>query len=519
MGKWLRRFAGTAAIGGVGCVAFDLMNDYVLSRGVCALYTAARISADYKLTDPTTIEELSDLHARSADRLVRTLLRNEGLFIKFGQGLSSLNHLLPPEYTSRLQVLLDNAPTTPKDQILRIIREDLGRAAADVFETFDETPVAAASIAQVHRAVLKLPDGTRQEVAVKVLKPRIRNQVWWDLTVHDIVCCLMEYTFGLKVSWAAKTIRDNMTKEVDFRTELDYTEEGRRVWADREDLYIPRLFPDYCTSRVLVSEWIEATKLLDVATVKAKYDPKAAMQTLMESYGDGLFRYGFVHADPHPANVLIRMDPKRPNKQQVVLLDFGLCIRTSDDFRKQYARVWRAIFTQDMVELNEVVRAWGIADAELFASFQLQKPFSRSRPVHTSETTKEDIRRLQQHMKERLNKMLDDDSRVPRELVFVGRGAQLLRSLNKTYGAPVNRANIFASKAVQALGGHRRLSFAVVRFNFTLLLMSVAHLWTTYVNTLLAYLFVSYRVSTLEDVLEQQEKEFLQPKMQVGTRD
>jgi aarF domain-containing kinase len=523
MGKWMRRFGGLVGVSVPTFFGFDWYNDQVLTRGIVALGTAGRVSMEYKFADPQTLEELSDLHARSADSLVWLLLRNEGLFIKFGQALSSLNHVLPPEYTTRLQVLLDQAPTSPTDQIMRIIAEDLGRPAHDVFIDFDENPVAAASIAQVHKAKIRLADGTQQDVAVKVLKPRIPNQVWWDLTVHDIICYGLEYSFGIKLTWTAKTIRENLYREVDFKVEADYTDLGREVWAGRPDLYIPKLYREYCSERVLVTEWIEATKMLEVDKIKAEFNPKAAMQTLMEAYGEGLFRAGFVHADPHPANVMIRWDPKRPGKQQVILIDFGLCMKTSDEFRRNYARVWRAIFTQNMDELEEVVKSWGIGDAELFASFQLQKPFSRSRPVHSSEITKKDLKKFQNNVKNNINRMLEDDSRIPRELIFVGRGAQMLRSMNKSYGAPVNRANIFASKAVDALGGHKgRWSKEMLRYEATLAFLALAHWWTQAVNGVLAYLFASYRVATLEDVMEEREKSFVMQhshRMEIGTSD
>jgi len=519
----MRRFGGLAAVSVPAFFGFDWFNDQVLSRGVVALYTAGRVSADYKFSDPKTLEELSELHARSADRLVSMLLRNEGLFIKFGQALSSLNHVLPPEYTKRLQVLLDQAPTSPTDQIMRIIAEDLGRSAHEAFVEFDETPVAAASIAQVHRAKIRLADGTVQDVAVKVLKPRIPNQVWWDLTVHDIICYGLEYAFGIKLTWSVHTIRENLYREVNFAVEADYTDLGREVWAGRPDLYIPRLYRDYCTRRVLVTEWIDAVKMIEVERIKREFDPKAAMQTLMEAYGEGLFSKGFVHADPHPANVMIRKDPARPGKQQVVLLDFGLCMKTSEEFRHNYARVWRAIFTQDMAELEEVVKGWGIGDAELFASFQLQKPFSRSRPVHSTAITKAEIRQFQNSIKANINRMLEDDERIPREIIFVGRGAQMLRSMNKSYGAPVNRANIFAAKAVASLDeGKGGWSTAMLRYEATLLLLALAHWWTQTVNGVLAYWFTSYRVSTLEDVMEEREKSFVlqhSHRMEIGERD
>lgn len=498
----------------------DAANDEVVSRGIRALGNTARVGYMYKFTTPETVEELSAMHGWAADLMVATILRNEGLFVKFGQGMSTLNHVLPPEYTSRLKVLLDHAPQITMADVRETVERDLGGRIEDVFVSFDATPVASASIAQVHKAQLRRPDGSVADVAVKVLKPKIPRQVWWDLLVHDMLCLGLEKAFDFKLQWTAQTIRDNLMREIDFTNEARYTERARVCFAHRDDVAVPRLFPERCTSRVLVSEWMEATKFLDVETVKRDYDAGAALHTLISSFADGLFRDGFVHADPHPANVLVRRHPVT-RKQQVVLLDFGLCIETSDAFRTQYARLWRAMFTRDMDELRAITAGWGIGNAELFASFQLQKPFSTSAPLHTSDVTKEDVQRFQRNVKANINNMLADEQRIPRELIFVGRSSQLLRSLNKSYGAPVNRTNIFAERAAASIGALQTVNVALLKFRMTLFAIAALHWWSTTVNAMLACVFSTVRVKNLEDLSEQAEGAMLagHHRMDVAARD
>jgi aarF domain-containing kinase len=503
---------GTTAALGVFAGTYDYFNGNVLTRGMRALYNGAKVTYMYKFTTPTSIEELSQMHQRAADALLYTCLKNEGLFIKMGQGVSSLNQILPPEYTGTLKALLDNAPSVPIEDVHAIIKEDLGSHADQLFVSFDPKPVASASIAQVHKAKLRRPDGTVVDVAVKVQKPLIRKQVWWDMLSYHIICAALEYSFQIPLRFSASYIAESFQRELDFRIEVGYMKKTKHFLEGehgRKDIYVPQVMDELLSPRVMVTEWIDAVKLVETERVAKEFDVTAMVTTLMETFSDMIFDSGLVHCDPHPANVMVRHvradtnethhDPasaqhgeqhmavgqrkhvmlsKPPElkreklkagvRQQVVLLDFGLCCVEPDDFRRNYSRLFRAIFMQDYDTLEKIVSSWGFGDAEIFASMQLMKPFLKAQPNTNPNTaaarlpahieqkgkprmSKEEVAAFQAKMKTKISNLLQDEKKVPRELVLVTRSTNILRSINKQYGIPVNRSAIFANRAVAAI--------------------------------------------------------------------
>ena len=510
------RYCGYAAVGmGIGVGVFDIMNHNVLSRSVKGLGTGAYVGYLYKTTEPNSIEELNDLHRKAATIILNTCLENEGLYIKLGQGLSAMNHIMPPVMTEVFAVLLDNAPTITMDEVRAIVTEELNGIQAkgvhkvgagvannifdDVFVSFDETPIAAASIAQVHRAVIRDPI-TKENiaVAVKVQKPKIKTQIWWDLTCYYILCLGVEKAFGIPLVFNAKTINKEMSREVDFNIEADNANIMReclqlvappgvpaKTVAARGDnqrphIFIPEIYNHLLSERLMVSEWVEGVKLSDRKAVDTLLKSKGAskgdlIQGVMDTFADMVFTGGILHVDPHGANLMLR--EKRPQNNtpttnnshaigtkglEIVLLDFGLCITETEAFKHSYALFFKAMYSADIEMIKEIVGRWGIGDGELFASLTLQRPFSSKRPMKkegstndassgTAKLSQEEIREMETQMKDRISSFLRNEEMVPRELIFVGRCLNILRALNKDYGSPVNRMNIFAERAIAAL--------------------------------------------------------------------
>jgi aarF domain-containing kinase len=482
--KWWKRLAYTTGVLGGAFVVFDWQTDNSGSRSLRTLAAFAKIAYWYKFTTPDTPEELSALHSHVAHIVLDACLKNEGLYIKLGQGLMSMSHVLPKEYTDTLKVLLDRAPPVPVDEVRRTIREDTGKTLEDVFVRFDDTPVASASIAQVHQAWLPPPaDGSSTEpvkVAVKVRKPCISTQSMWDLYTYSTIMKLLKLIFDLPTDWSRQTVCDALEREMDFTMEAANAKRFRRDFEKSERVYIPRVFDEFTTKRLLVMEWIDGTKLLDVATVRANYDEKKVLTTLFDAVGDMVFKNGFVHSDPHAANVLVRPMPKKdknvsaaaeaaaasaapsppsmqkgkhdPRDYQVVLIDFGLVVPERVRFRYQYALLFVSLFTRDFESLRRVVKDWGIADAEMFASIQAQKPFDAIEAGEYGEVTRAEVREMQRKAHSRAKEMLRDTRRIPKELIMVGRSLDILRGINRLYGSPVNRMNMFVNSAVECLG-------------------------------------------------------------------
>ena len=290
-------------------------------------------------------------HAWSADQIYSLAVRNQGLLIKFGQILGSRPDLIPDEYVSILSRLQDRVPPRPFSVIERRVRRELGRPLADVFSEFDPEPIAAASLAQVHKATLK--DG--RTVAVKVQYPGIWDVVKTDL---DSIRFLLRILAALEGNLDFGPIIEEVSRNVPL--ELDFINEGHNAeliaanFASRDDVVVPDVYWEYTTRRVLVMEFHEGIKITDVESLEAAgIDLQAVAQLVTDVYCEQLFLHGMFHADPHPGNLFVRPGP------QLVMLDFGLCRKLDDQFRLGYAKLVNAMITGNATEMVQAFRDLG----------------------------------------------------------------------------------------------------------------------------------------------------------------
>ena len=286
-------------------------------------------------------------HTWSATQLYQLAVRRQGLLIKFGQLLGSRPDLIPDEYIPVLSRLQDQVPPKPFAAIKRLITSELERPLRDVFPRFEREPIAAASLAQVHRARLK--DGT--PVAVKVQYPGIWEIVHNDLqSMRFLLRILNALERNLDLSPIIQELMHNIPQELDFINEGHNAEIIAKNFAGREDIIVPRIFWEYTTRRVLVMEYLEGVKITDVDALQgAGIDLQAVSQLVTDAYCEQLFLHGMFHADPHPGNLFVRPGPK------LIMLDFGLCRRLDDQFRLGYARLVNAMLTWNP---GEMVRAF-----------------------------------------------------------------------------------------------------------------------------------------------------------------
>ena len=178
------------------------------------------------------------------------------------------------------------------------------------------------------------------------------------------------------------------------------------------------------------------------------------MTSIVQVFSDQIFRTGFVHCDPHPGNIIIRPNPKRPSEAQTVILDHGSYVSCSPQFTHDYSVFWKSIFVGDQERMHEISNNWGISDLQIFASATLQKTWVPGNAAHISEHPAKLINSLHsaERAKERLRNFLKDTELVPKELIFIGRNMNCVRANNRTLGSPVNRINIMADMAVINLG-------------------------------------------------------------------
>jgi ubiquinone biosynthesis protein len=276
--------------------------------------------------------------SREAEAFARDLEALGPTFIKLGQLLSTRADLLPQAYLDALARLQDNVAPFAYDDVERTVQEELGVRLSKAFAEFEREPIAAASLGQVHRAVLR---GGR-EVAVKVQRPGIRERVIRDLDALDEVAALLH-----RFSAATRNMDPVRVLEEFRRTmmrELDYREEARNMVTlahelrDYERIILPLPVDDFTTARVLTMDYIAGAKITAVSRIEwTEVDGAGLADELYRAYLQQILIDGFFHADPHPGNVLITPD------HRVALLDLGMVGRLSSSMQEQLFRLLLAI--------------------------------------------------------------------------------------------------------------------------------------------------------------------------------
>jgi len=294
---------------------------------------------------------------------LRVLLEDLGpTFVKLGQIASTRPDLLPPDIISELEKLQDRAHPFSFEEAAQIIEEDLGAPPAQLFSRFDKTPIAAASIGQVYRAVL--PDGTG--VAVKVQRPNIRKVIETDLDILAELARLAEN----RLSWAQTYRVGDMVKEIAkaLRQELDYEKEARNTaksaaaCAALPYVKIPRVYPSYSSKRVMTMEFIEGIKLAERnKLIGAGYDLKQIAERFATALLHMILIEGHFHGDPHPGNVLVLPG------ERISFIDFGMVGKLSPEMKRHFAAFVIALRNQSTDGIIRAIRKMGLVpeDADL----------------------------------------------------------------------------------------------------------------------------------------------------------
>jgi ubiquinone biosynthesis protein len=284
-----------------------------------------------------------------AQRLRQSLEDLGPIFIKFGQILSTRRDLLPDDIADELARLQDNVAPFPGFQARRIIEQTYGKSINEVFEQFDETPLASASIAQVH--VARLLDG--REVVVKVVRPNIRKIIERDVALLYVLADLAEryWSQGKRLRPRAvvteyeKTILD----ELDLSREAANASQLRRNFSGSDMLYVPEIYWPWTQRNVLVMERIHGTPISDIDELrKQDVDLKKLSETGVEIFFTQVFRHNFFHADMHPGNIFVSA------KGQYIAVDFGIMGTLSPDDQRYLAENFLAFFNRDYHRVAEL---------------------------------------------------------------------------------------------------------------------------------------------------------------------
>jgi len=316
------------------------------------LFDQAGLEAELQDLDAATGDPTEE--AERADRFARDLEDMGPTFVKLGQVLSTRADLLPQPYLDALTRLQDRVEPVPVDEVRAVIEEDLGMRVRDVFDAFDDEPLASASIAQVHRA--RLGDG--REVAVKVQRPGIAQRVREDLDVLADLAKVVDATTEVGRRFAfvdfLDSFRTSFVAELDFRTEGDNLHAFESLLADRDHLEVPRPVDRLVTRRVLTMDYVEGRRVTDLTPLaRTEIDGAQLADELVRAYIDQILVHGLVHADPHPGNVLLTPDGR------LVLLDLGMVTRLGHRIRRHLLDLTLAIAEERADQAVEVLEQAG----------------------------------------------------------------------------------------------------------------------------------------------------------------
>jgi predicted unusual protein kinase regulating ubiquinone biosynthesis (AarF/ABC1/UbiB family) len=296
-------------------------------------------------------------HASTARLLYRTAVRHQGLLIKLGQLIGARPDIFPPEYVAELSRLHDRVPPRPYAEISSLLHRELGRSPHAIFAEFDPKPIAAASLAQVHRARLN----SGEEVAVKVQYPDIEEIVRADLWGLGVVKRAVQRLLpDLNVGEIIDDLRESIPLELDFIHEGRSAENVARNFAENKTVVVPRIYWQWTTKRVLVMEFIRGIKVTDIDALRESgVDLKQLCTLFLQTYFEQIMVQGYFNADPHPGNLLVLPDGPR-----IALLDFGLVKKIDEHFRIASARLCRAIITFDAEATRRAYHEMGVYTRE-----------------------------------------------------------------------------------------------------------------------------------------------------------
>ena len=275
------------------------------------------------------------------------------IFIKFGQMLSTRRDLLPSDIANELAKLQDRVPPFPEQQSIDIIEAGLGLKIGDVFSEFENTPMASASVAQVHAGKLK----TGENVVAKVIRPGIEKIIEQDIALLLTLAKLVERYLPdgrrLKATEVVNDYRITILDELDLQREAANTSQLKRNFYDSDLLHVPEVYWDYTNSQVFVMERIYGIPVTDIDTLKAhNIDLKALAERGVEIFFTQVFRDSFFHADMHPGNIFVATN--NTDKPQYIAIDCAIIGSLSEDDQYYLARNLLAIFKRDYRQVAEL---------------------------------------------------------------------------------------------------------------------------------------------------------------------
>lgn len=309
-----------------------------------------------KLARPFVPRASREVAAQSRGARLRLALQELGpIFVKFGQILSTRRDLMPPDIAIELSLLQDRVAPFDGHAARAIVEASLGQDIREAFEHFDTTPLASASIAQVHAA--RLPGG--REVVVKVLRPDIEKQIDGDIALLNSIATLVEHAHPnadkIRPREVVREIETTLAAELDLQREGANASVIRRFWKDSADLYVPEVIWSHTAERVLTLERVYGIPSDDIAALDAAgIDRKALAAKGVRVFYTQVFRDNFFHADAHAGNIWVDSDPARKDNPRFIAIDYGIVGQLSSEDQYYLAENFMAIFNRDYRRIAEL---------------------------------------------------------------------------------------------------------------------------------------------------------------------
>jgi predicted unusual protein kinase regulating ubiquinone biosynthesis (AarF/ABC1/UbiB family) len=381
-------------------------------------------------------------HARRAEQLVASLAALGPTFVKMAQLFAGRTDILAPVYARTLTTLTDQVPQVPLANIHRVIADEYGAPVSELFERFDEVPLAAASLGQVHRA-----RHAGEEVVVKVLRPGVEKLVASDVRAAQRIISVVErwwpnpHVIGTRV--VIQEFAARVFEEMDFRLEAGHAMAIRANFTDTRGVWVPRVIESMIRQRALVLEYCPGRRVdrLDEWVREGRVRPERIVRDVMELYAKMMLVHGLFHADPHPGNVHVAEDGR------IILLDFGMVVRVPLELRRQLVAAIFAAIRRDPDALAASFHALGLVVTGADPAVIRRLAGVLLSVAHERNTTRERVELLAEEV---IAELYDWPIIMPSHLVYFARTASLIEGLGTHYDAHFN-ALAFATPIAMSL--------------------------------------------------------------------